>query len=227
MADSKGKPWHVLVAVFKQVARVVAISGSISGRGIEMFTGRPLGLFYFRLLGQGASEYRLTKAQQAMVLQYFAMDSCARLLLLEKHVRGNEDSDCSHVLAELRQQVAQKNRTRNLQELQSRLRDRIRVLEATDQRLILWEALFQLLAEHPEEMADHAFSHTMLRMVRYGGPFVDAVRQRERIWHEARLKWWICFGTRLSDPASVYADEAAAGVPVEACLQYRIPASVD
>lgn len=87
-----------------------------------------------------------------------------------------------------------------------------------DERHILCDSLQQLLAEDPEQMADQSFLHTMLRMVRYGGPFVDEVREHERTWHEARLLWWVREGARLATIASVDTDGAAADVPDAASM---------
>ena len=72
-------------------------------------------------------------------------------------------------------------------------------------------------------MADQTFLYTMLRMVRYGGPFVDEVRKNERAWHEARLDWWVREGARLADMALVHVDEAAAGVPDQASMLHGLP----
>ncbi|MFT3767246.1 MAG: hypothetical protein QM820_17245 [Minicystis sp.] len=103
-----------------------------------------------------------------------------------------------------------------------RSRRRPRSLGEDDARYLLWTSLFQLCARDPEQMADQAFFYTMLRMVRYGGPFVDMVRARQRAWHEARLIFWLQHGARLEDMAAVYATTPTVRVPEEASLQHGI-----
>lgn len=62
----------------------------------------------------------------------------------------------------------------------------------------------------------------MLRMVRYGGPFVDEVRSKQRVWHEARLTWWIEHGVHLEDMHAVYAEGAAVEELREASMLHGI-----
>lgn len=184
--------------------------------------GSPRESFFERLLPGALATGGLGDEQRSVVLQCFATDTCERLLLLEKHARRNEDAECFRLLGVVRRQIAEGTRRARALELEEQLRQRARSLSDEDERGILLGGVFQLAAEDPEDMADRAFTHTMLRLVRHGGPFVDMVRARERAWHEARLTWWITRGVHLPDMYLTYSDEVSAGVPEDASVHHGI-----
>lgn len=172
--------------------------------------------FFNKLLGDAVSLTHLDATQRATVLQLFATDSSERLLRLEQHLRGNADAGCFEMLADIRDHIAAGTHAAHAPALEQQLRATAVALDPTDARGILWDSLLQLLVGDPEQIAAQTFFYTMLRMVRYGGSFVDQVRKHERAWHEARMRWWVNEGARLADIALAHTDEAAAGVPDEA-----------
>lgn len=169
------------------------------------------------------SNISLNNQQISIIYQFFATDTCERCLLLEKAYRNNESPSCWKYLTTIRNLIYKEPKFEIKKQLEEAWAKEYITLNMEDQKRVLFESVLQLFIEEPEERADAAFLFTMLRLVRYAGPWVDIAREREAEWHAQRIRWWVEKGIFLDNKELVYTEsEQLLEIPETASLHYKI-----
>lgn len=164
-------------------------------------------ILFAELVPEEFERANLSDVVSERVHRYFATDICERVIELERRVMKSSDPEAESILQAIRGNVELRDAAID-EELRERAQSYADGLEEDDSRQVLAKTLLNLLLDADwRAISFGSFELTMLACPRWGGPFVDDVREKQRRWFEARARWWLQKGIRCNPMSSAYLPE--------------------